>query len=202
MDAVSCRYVYQYDPENLDNYTANPYNFPVYPWLLAFEIVYFGSTCLSVYFGIQYVHRALYIQHTLHCMSRHAFKHAFGRLLARRFRFPLPLQFFRTTAFLFTAATVTALLPLPAGTTSSKRTKKYSTTKQATLRSACCSSPSQAGGTCFDTLCPRCVCSWCKYLLASKRLFQCRRTTENRLYTAFVFSIASVSCDCICSCVC
>ena len=113
-----------------------------------------------------------------------------------------PLQLFCTTAFLFIAATVTARVPLPAGTTSSKRTKKYSTTKQATLRSACCSSLSQAGGTCFDTLCPRCVCSWCKYLLASKRLFQCRRTTENRLYTAFAYSIASVSCDCICSCVC
>jgi hypothetical protein len=47
------RYVYQYDPGNLDNYTANPYSFPVFPWLIVFEITYFGSTCLSVYFGIQ-----------------------------------------------------------------------------------------------------------------------------------------------------
>ncbi len=53
VDAVICSYVYQYDTENPDNYKANPYDFPIYPWLLVFEIVYFGSTCLSVYFGIQ-----------------------------------------------------------------------------------------------------------------------------------------------------
>ena len=47
------RYVYQYDPNNLDNYNADPYDFPIFPWLLVFEIIYFGSTCLSVYFGIQ-----------------------------------------------------------------------------------------------------------------------------------------------------
>jgi hypothetical protein len=51
--------VYQYDPSNPDNYTANPYDLPVFPWLIVFEITYFASTCLSVYFGIQCVSNSI-----------------------------------------------------------------------------------------------------------------------------------------------
>ena len=55
---ILARYVYQNDPDNADNYTAKPYEFPIFPWLLVFEIVFFGSTCLSVYFAIQCVRRS------------------------------------------------------------------------------------------------------------------------------------------------